>query len=48
MLVCERYFRIGRWRGIVENYTLRDDREADDTTRCDDGEADDRKADDTL
>jgi len=31
---------------IVENYTLRDDREADDTTRCDDGEADDRKADD--
>jgi hypothetical protein len=20
MLVCERYFRIGRWRGIVEKF----------------------------
>ena len=48
MVVSERYFRIGRWGGIVENYTLRDDREADDTTRCDDREADDGGADDTT
>jgi len=44
MLVCERYFRIGRWREIVENYTLCVDGEADDTTRCDDREADDQRS----
>jgi hypothetical protein len=24
MLVCERYFRIGRWRGIVEKFDYSD------------------------
>jgi hypothetical protein len=43
MLVSERYFRIRRWRGIVENYTLCVDGEADDTTRCDDRKADDQR-----
>lgn len=32
----------------VENYTLRDDCEADDTTRCDDRKADDGGADDRM
>ena len=44
MLVSERYFRIGRWGGIVENYTLRDDGEADEATRCDDRKADDQRS----